>query len=171
MISSVISLQEARPWYRCSDAGSNDAVDNAVLLKNLFPVGKTVALFGVPAPFTGTCTEEHYPGYRDLADDIRQAGCDELICFSVADPYAMHGWQTALKNDPTKIRFLADPDATFARAYGVDRTYDSCSLGLRSERFSMIVQDGIVTAFRIVKDATADARDLLNELKDLKEAA
>lgn len=169
MISSVISLQKARPWYHCADEGSNNAIDNAVYLNDLFAPGKTVALFGVPAPFTGTCTHEHYPAYQELAEEILQAGCDELVCYSVSDPYALNGWQTILGNDLTKIRFLADPDASFAKAYGVERVYESCSLGLRSVRFSMIVQDGIVCAFRIVEDAAADAKELLNELRDMKE--
>lgn len=169
MISSVICLQEARPWFRGSEEGSNAAVDNEVYLKDLFLPDKTVALFGVPAPFTGTCTNQHYPAYKVLADEILSAGCDELVCVSVSDPYALNSWQVALGNDPTKIRFLADPEATFARAYGLDKDYNAWSLGLRSERFSMIVQGGVVSSFRIVVDAATDAEDLLHELKMLKE--
>jgi peroxiredoxin len=67
------------------------------------------------------------------------------------------------------IRFLADPDARFARAYGVDKTYDDFSLGLRTQRFSMIVHNGKVASFRIVKDAAKDAEQLLEELKEIKE--
>ena len=58
MVSSVISLQKSRPWYMCADEGSNKAEDNAVTLKELFGRDKTLAVFGVPAPFTGTCTRE-----------------------------------------------------------------------------------------------------------------
>ena len=58
MASSAISLQKPRPWYMCADEGSNQAKDNAVTLKELFGRDKTVAVFGVPAPFTGTCTRE-----------------------------------------------------------------------------------------------------------------
>jgi peroxiredoxin len=144
------------------------ARDNAVTLKELFE-DRTVALFGVPAPFTGTCTKEHYPGYQKVADEILGCGVDEIVCLSVSDPYAMDGWQRSLGNDPSKITFLADPAALFARAYGVAKTYDDTSLGLRSERFSMTVQNGIVTAFRIVQDARTDAEELLQELEELKE--
>jgi len=58
MVSSVISLQKARPWYMCAEEGSNKAADNAVTLRELFGRDKTVAMFGVPAPFTGTCTRK-----------------------------------------------------------------------------------------------------------------
>lgn len=168
MLSTVIGLERARPWYNSDKEGSNLAKDNTVTLQKLF-AHRTVALFGIPAPFTGTCTHQHYPGYQALAADLQRAGCDEIVCYTVADPYAHHGWAQSLQNNPDDITFLVDPDATFAKAYGVDRVYAECSLGQRSERFSMIVNDGIVTNFRLVEDAAADAAELLNDLKELKE--
>lgn len=167
MLSSVIHLEKAHPWHNNAKDGSNLASDNAVRLTDIFR-GKTVALFGVPAPFTGTCTNEHYPGYKMLADELMDAGCDEIICYAVSDPYAHHHWQLALQNDPEKIKFFADPDATFAKAYGVDRVYDNVSLGTRSERFSMIVVDGNVAFFKIVDNAAADAETVLEELREIK---
>jgi len=170
MMSSVVSLQKSRPWYNSDAEGSNMAADNAVTLKELFSSSKTVAVFGVPAPFTGVCTNAHFPGYRRLADEMRKAGCDEIVCYAVSDPYAMHGWQKSMMNEEeSKITMLADPGATFAKAYGVDAVYDDSSLGLRSKRFSMIVCNGIVTNFRIVEDAASDADTLLGELKELQE--
>jgi glutaredoxin/glutathione-dependent peroxiredoxin len=169
MLSSVISLQKARPWHMSDATGSNQAADNAVSLKELFS-DRTVVLFGVPAPFTGTCTKTHYPPYKKHADDIIKAGADEIVCYSVTDPYAHRGWEEALGNDPDKIKFLADPDAKFARAYGLDVRYDACSLGLRSKRFSMIVANGTVQAFRLVtQDEGQDAAAILEELKEMKE--
>ena len=168
MLSSATPLQEARPWYRCEEKGSNAAADNMVHLHELFK-DKTVVVFGVPAPFTGTCTHEHYPGFKQNADRLKEEGCDEIICYSVSDPYSLNGWSQSLGNDDSKIRFLADPDASFAMAYGVDRLYKDCSLGLRSERFSMIVVDGIVNTFRIVKDASTDADEMVNDLKEINE--
>jgi peroxiredoxin len=153
-----------------SDAsGSNQAVDNAVTLKELF-ADRTVVLFGVPAPFTGTCTRTHYPPYKKHADELRDAGADEIVCYSVADPYCHRGWEESLGNSPEKITFLADPDASFAKAYGIDVNYDACSLGLRSKRFSMIVMNGAVQVFRLVtKDEGQDAAAILDELRELKE--
>jgi peroxiredoxin len=168
MISSVISLQTIRPWYNSADEGSNMAADNAVTLKDLFGTNKTVAVFGVPAPFTGTCTLAHYPGYKTHAKAILQAGADEIVCYSVSDPYAMYAWSKSLKNNPSEIRFLAD-DGTFAKAYGLENNYDAVSLGDRSKRFSMIVQNGRVMTFRLVDDAVKDAETLLEELKEVVE--
>jgi peroxiredoxin len=165
MLSTVISLQKARPW---SMEGSNKAVDNAVTLKDLF-ADKTVGVFGVPAPFTGTCSNEHYPGYQKLAAQLREAGIHEIVCVAVSDPYAHYAWHQALANNPEEITFLADTDATFARAYGVDTLLDECSLGLRSKRFSMIVTDGTVSTFRLVEDAAGDAEVMLADLKEINE--
>jgi peroxiredoxin len=170
MLSTVISLQKARPWYMSPEKGSNTAVDNAVTLKDLF-ANKTVAVFGVPAPFTGTCTNAHYPAYKRLAGALREAGIHEIVCVAVSDPYAHNAWQKALDNNPEEITFLADPDATFARAYGVDSLYHECSLGLRSKRFSMIVKDGSVSTFRLVEDAAGDAEVMLADLKEIHENA
>lgn len=121
-------------------------------------------MFSIPC-----CTDEHIPGYKALADEFRKAGADDLVCVTVSDPYALHGWKTAMETQEDQIRFLADPDASFARAYGVDQSYDDYSLGLRSKRFSMIVHNGKVASFRIVKDAAKDAEQLLEELKEIKE--
>lgn len=168
MISSVISLQEAHPWYTCAEEGSNKRIDNEILLKDLFPIGKTVVVFGVPAPFTGTCTNQHYPSYKKRADEILASNCDKIVCYSVSDPYAMDGWQKALQNDKTKIQFVTDPDGTFAKAYGLSQSYDDYSLGLRSIRFSTIVVDGIVKYFRVVTNAETDADEVLKELQEMK---
>ena len=167
MISSVISLQKARPWYASESEGSNDAKDNAVSLKELFE-GKNVAIFGVPAPYTGICTNEHYPPYKEHADTILKQGVDKLICYSVADPYSHYAWAKSLGNDFEKIEFLADADCSFAKAYGLDTDYAAVSLGHRSKRFSMYVQEGSVKLFHIVDDATKDAETLLEGIKDLK---
>lgn len=168
MISSAISLQKARPWHMTAAEGSNLAADNAVTMKELFH-NKIVAVFGVPAPFTGTCTNEHYPGYKMLADEFKAAGVDEIVCYSVSDPYAHQGWSRSLDNDDTKITFLADADGSFARAYGVDKVYDDCSLGARSIRFSMLVNNGTVMNFHQVEDAANDAETLLADAKEMNE--
>lgn len=166
MVSSVISLQKARPWYTSGGEGSNMAKDNEVTLKDLFE-GTKVAIFGVPAPFTGTCTNEHYPPYKQHADDILKAGVDKLICYSVSDPYAHHAWAKALGNDFDKIEFLADTDGSFAKAYGLDADYSGVSLGVRSKRFSMFVDDGETKIFHIVEEADKDAANLLEGIQDL----
>jgi len=169
MKSATISLQKARPWYMTDAEGSNTAADNAVSLKELFE-GKNVALFGVPAPFTGTCTNEHYPGYKMLADDFLKAGVDKIVCYAVSDPYAHYNWAKDLKNDFDKIEFMADADSSFVQAFDLEMDCTGVSLGVRSKRFSMFVKDGEVKVLNIVEaDADKDAENLLGGIKNLKD--
>lgn len=164
---SSVTLQRARPWFMDESSGSNLAADNALTMNELFG-SKRVALFGVPAPFTGTCSHEHYPPYKALAADLKSSGpgVDSIICYAVSDPYAHHGWSVALKNIDD-IEFVADVDGLFAREFGLDRLYEVASLSLRSIRFSMLVDNGVVKAFQEVEDATKDAEVMLQAAKDI----
>ena len=164
LLSSDVTLQKARPWFMSDSDGSNMAVDNSVSMKDLFE-GRLVALFGVPAPFTGTCSLQHFPGYQQKAKALKEAGVDSIVCYAVSDPYAHHGWSLSLNNDDEDIQFLADHEGKWAKAFGVDTTYDAASLGLRSIRFSMLVDNGEVKAFNVVDDATKDAEVILEEVK------
>ena len=145
-----------------NDSDSNLADDNAVTMPELFQ-GKKVAIFGVPAPFTGTCTTAHYPPYQKLQDKFVAKGVDKLVCYSVADPYAHYNWGKTMGNDFDKISFLADVDGAWARSNELEQDYTVASLGHRSARFSMIVDNGIVTAFNLVEDADGDAELLLEQ--------
>ena len=145
------------------DRNSNLSKDNAISMNDLFR-GKTVAVFGVPAPFTGTCTTAHYPPYKTLRDDFSAKGVDEVVCYSVADPYALYNWGKSMDNDFARISFVADVDGEWAEQHDLIRDYSAASLGHRSERFSMLVEDGIVKSFNIVKDADKDAETLLSQV-------
>ena len=83
--SGAVTLQAVRPWYMSDSEGSNTKANNERTMTDLF-AAKTVALFGVPAPFTGTCTNELYPGYKQLVKTFKDEGVDEIICYAVADP-------------------------------------------------------------------------------------
>jgi peroxiredoxin len=170
--TSSVTWQAARPWHM-EDGASNLAVDHARPMSEVFGPGRTVAVFGVPAPFTGVCTNAHYPPYKALASEFKtKAGVDEVICYTVADPYSLYNWgQYALENDPDAISFCADVDCEWAKEQDLDRDYTGASLGIRSERFSMIVKDGIVTSFNVVDDATKDAELLLSQAKQAAAAA
>uniref|UniRef100_A0A7S1YSF4 Thioredoxin domain-containing protein n=1 Tax=Ditylum brightwellii TaxID=49249 RepID=A0A7S1YSF4_9STRA len=145
-----------------NDADSNLAKDNAVSMTDLFQNQK-VAVFGVPAPFTGTCTTAHYPPYQRLQNEFKAKGFDAVVCYSVADPYAHYNWGLAMGNDFDSIAFLADVDGEWARSNDLQRDYTGASLGHRSARFSMVVEDGIVKAFNLVEDAEKDAEVLLQQ--------
>jgi peroxiredoxin len=145
------------------DTNSNLAKDNEVAMPDLFK-GKKVAMFGVPAPFTGTCSTAHYPPYKNLSDEFKAKGVDEVICYTVADPYAHFNWGKSMGNDFDKISFLADVDCEWAKENDLDRDYSGASLGHRSARFSMIVEDGIVKSFNEVEDADKDAETLLGQV-------
>lgn len=160
---SSVSWQKARPWYSDDDEGSNLAADNAVGMDDLFK-GRKVAVFGVPAPFTGVCTHSHVPPYKKLEADFRAKGVDELVCYTVADPYSHYNWAKAMNVDTDKITFLADVDCEWAKENDLDRDYKAASLGVRSARFSMIVEDGKVKSFNIVEDAEKDADTLLEQV-------
>ena len=151
------------PVQHMNDKDSNLAKDNAVTMSNLFK-GRKVAFFGIPAPFTGTCTTAHYPPYQKLQDDFLSQGVDEIVCYSVADPYSHFNWGKVMGNNFDKISFLADVDCEWAKSHDLDRDYRASSLGHRSARFSMVVEDGIVKSFNVVEDAEKDAETLLAQV-------
>lgn len=162
LTGSAAEWQQARPWHMEDREGSNLAVDNARTMSVLFK-GKKVAVFGVPAPFTGTCTDHHVPPYKEAADAFKKKGVDEIVCYSVACPYAHYNWAKAMDVDQSKISFLADVDGVWAKEQGLDVDYAATSLGVRSERFSMMVEDGVVKSFQLVEDAKGDAGVLLEQ--------
>ncbi len=161
LTDSSTSWQQARPWHM-DDKNSNLAKDNALTMTDIFK-SKKVAVFGVPAPFTGTCTHAHYPPYQKLQDEFKKKNVDEIICYSVADPYSHFSWGKGLGNDFDKISFLVDDTCEWAKEHGLDRDYTAVSLGHRSARFSMIVDDGVVKSFNIVEEAETDAETLLGQ--------
>jgi peroxiredoxin len=166
LTKSSLCWQKARPWHMDAES-SNKAVDNAVSMKEIFS-GKTVVVFGVPAPFTGTCTYEHFPPYKQRAKLFKEDGVDSIICYTVADPYAHYNWGLAMgKEDVDDITFLADPDCEWAKEYDLDADYSGASLGIRSKRFSMLVEDGVVKTFHDLtgKDAGEDAETMLCDVR------
>jgi peroxiredoxin len=165
-----VSLQKARPWYNNDTEGSNKAIDNIVYTKDIFPKNKTVVLFGVPAPFTGICTNAHYPPYKKLANEIKtQYNVHEIYCYSVSDPYSMYNWSKVLQNNNNDIAMICDDsELLFAKYYKLDTNYNGVSLGNRSIRFSMIVQNGIVVAFNKITDQPEnDATTIIQQLQTL----
>ena len=110
--------------------------------------GKTIAIFAVPGAFTPTCSAKHVPSYLQNADAFKAAGVDEIWCLSVNDAFVMGAWARDQKTDG-KVRMLADGDAAFAKATGLTLDLNGKGLGLRSNRYSMLVKDGKVATLNI----------------------
>jgi peroxiredoxin len=110
--------------------------------------GKRVALFAVPGAFTPTCSAKHLPGFKQLAHDIKGKGVDAIACVSVNDAFVMRAWaeDQAVGED---IAMLADGGAAFAKALGLDFDASKFGMGVRSQRYSMIVDDGVVTELNL----------------------
>ena len=131
--------------------------------------GKTIALFAVPGAFTPTCSAKHVPGYVEQAEALKAAGVDEIWCLSVNDAFVMGAWARDQKT-VGKVRMLADGSAEFAQATGLTLDLVSRSMGVRSNRYSMLVQDGVVKALNVEgpgKFEVSDAATLLAQAKAL----
>ncbi|WP_342133596.1 peroxiredoxin [Hydrogenophaga sp. OTU3427] len=129
--------------------------------------GKTIALFALPGAYTPTCSAKHVPGYVEKFNDFKAAGVDEIWCVSVNDAFVMGAWARDQKTDG-KVRMLGDGDAAFAKATGLTLDLTGKGLGLRSNRYSMLVKDGVVKTLNIEgpgKFEVSDAETLLNQAK------
>ena len=110
--------------------------------------GKTIALFAVPGAFTPTCSAKHLPGYVEKAEAFKAAGVDEIWCLSVNDAFVMGAWGKDQHTDG-KVRMIGDGDAVFAKATGLTLDLNGKGLGLRSNRYSMLVKDGKVVQLNV----------------------
>ena len=129
--------------------------------------GKTIALFAVPGAFTPTCSAQHVPGYVAQAEAFKAAGVDEIWCMAVNDAFVMGAWARDQKT-AGKVRMLADGDAAFAKATGLTLDLHGKGLGLRSNRYSMLVKDGKVVTLNVEapgKFEVSDAATLLAQAK------
>lgn len=129
--------------------------------------GKTIALFAVPGAFTPTCSAKHVPGYVENFSELKAAGVDEIWCVSVNDAFVMGAWAREQKTGG-KVRMLADGDAAFAKATGLTLDLTGKGLGLRSNRYSMLIQDGKVASLNVEgpgKFEVSDAATLLAQIK------
>jgi peroxiredoxin/glutaredoxin len=116
--------------------------------------GRRVVLFALPGAFTPTCSTAHVPGYVARLKDLHDAGIDDVVCLSVNDPFVMEAWQRSEKADG--VRFIADPYAEFTTAMGMSVDHRDASLGTRSWRYSMLVDDGRIEKMFIEPDVPGD---------------
>ena len=129
--------------------------------------GKTVALFALPGAFTPTCSAKHVPGYLEKFAELKAAGVDEIWCVSVNDAFVMGAWARDLKA-AGKVRMLGDGDANFTKATGLTLDLTGRGMGLRSNRYSMLIKDGKVTTLNVEapgKFEVSDAGTLLAQAR------
>lgn len=129
--------------------------------------GKKIAVFALPGAYTPTCSAKHVPGYVDRADALKAAGVDEIWCVSVNDAFVMGAWGRELKT-AGKVRMMADGSAAFTQATGLTLDLTAAGLGLRSNRYSMLVDDGVVKTLNVEaagKFEVSDADTMLAQVK------
>ena len=109
--------------------------------------GRRVALFAVPGAYTPTCSARHLPSYVDKASDLKAKGVDEIACISVNDPFVMSAWGKA--DGSSDITMIADGNGAFADAVGLSMDASKFGMGKRSQRYSMLVNDGVVEQLNV----------------------
>jgi len=128
--------------------------------------GKKIALFALPGAFTPTCSAKHVPGYIALADRLKAKGIDEIWCISVNDAFVMGAWGRELKAAGT-VRMFGDGSALYTKAVGLDMDLTERGMGVRSQRYSMLVEDGVVRQLNVEapgKFEVSNAETLLAQL-------
>jgi peroxiredoxin len=129
--------------------------------------GKTIALFALPGAFTPTCSAKHVPGYVEHFDALQKAGVDEIWCVSVNDAFVMGAWARD-QHSNGKVRMLADGSADFTKATGLTLDLTARGMGLRSNRYSMLIKDGKVATLNVEgpgKFEVSDAQTMLAQAK------
>ena len=116
--------------------------------------GKKVVLFAVPGAFTPTCSAAHLPGFVANADKIKAKGVDDVVCLSVNDAFVMDAWGKA--QNAEAVHMVADGSGEFARAAGLELDLVARGLGMRSQRYAMVVEDGTVTHLHVDEPAKLD---------------
>lgn len=132
--------------------------------------GKTIAIFALPGAFTPTCSAQHVPGYVQKADELKAAGVDEIWCLSVNDAFVMGAWGRDQKT-AGKVRMMADGSGEFARAAGLTLDLSAKGMGVRLQRCSMLVVDGVVKTLNVEapgKFEVSGADTMLEQARKLK---
>ena len=127
--------------------------------------GKTVVFFSVPGAFTPTCDAKHLPGFVELADQIKAKGVDTIACVAVNDAFVMGAWGKA-QNCGDNVMMLADGNGDFARALDLELDATRAGLGKRSQRYSMLVDNGVVKALHVEAPGKFEVSDAETMLKN-----
>lgn len=125
-----------------------------VQTQDLF-AGKKVVLFGVPGAFTPTCSAQHLPGFITHADAIKGKGVDRILCMSVNDGFVMAAWGKSAGAEGS-VEMLADGDAAFTKALGLELDLNGKGLGLRNQRFALVADNGVVSHLMVEEGGAFD---------------
>ncbi len=128
--------------------------------------GKTVALFAVPGAFTPTCSAKHLPGFVQHADEIKNHGIDVIACLSVNDAFVMGAWGNA-HGVGDKVMMLADGNGDFTKALGLEMDATKFGMGTRSQRYSMLVDNGVVKQLNIEEPGAYSVSSAEHMLKQM----
>ena len=137
----MIKIGDAMPRMKLTDATPDGPKE--VSTEEALGTGKVV-LFAVPGAFTPTCSMKHLPGYLENLDTLRAKGVDRVACVAVNDPFVMQAWAKDQGVDG-RIAMLADGSGAFTKALGLELDLTARGLGVRSQRYAMVVEDGRVT--------------------------
>jgi peroxiredoxin len=132
--------------------------------------GKTIAFFGLPGAYTPTCSAKHVPGYVAMYDQLKAEGIDEIWCMSVNDAFVMGAWGRDQKATG-KVRMLADGSADYTKKLGLELDLTARGMGVRCQRFSMLVDDGVVKTLNIEGPGKFEVSDAATMLKQADQAA
>jgi len=149
----------------------DEATEGCAIGPNAFEVeketaGKKIVIFALPGAFTPTCSAKHVPGYVEHCDAIKAKGVDEIWCISVNDPFVMGAWGRDQKVGK-KIRMLGDGSAEFTKKLGLELDLTARGLGVRSDRYAMIIEDGVVKSLDREAPGKFEVSDAASILKKL----
>ena len=149
----------------------DEATEGCSVGPNAFEVeklvaGKKIVIFALPGAFTPTCSAKHVPGYVEHCDALKAKGVDEIWCISVNDPFVMGAWGRDLKVGK-KVRMFGDGSAEFTKKLGMEFDLTARGLGVRSQRYAMIVEDGVVKTLDLEAPGKFEVSDAASILKKL----
>jgi peroxiredoxin len=128
--------------------------------------GKKVVLFGLPGAFTPTCSAKHVPGYVANGDKLKAKGVDEIVCMSVNDAFVMGAWAKD-QHTAGKVRMMGDGSAAYTKALGLELDLMARGMGVRCQRFSALIENGVVKALNIEAPGKFEVSDAETMLKQL----
>jgi len=128
--------------------------------------GKKVVIFGLPGAFTPTCSAKHVPGYAAAVDKLKAKGVDDVICMSVNDAFVMGAWARDQKTGG-KVRLMGDGSAAYTKALGLELDLNARGMGTRCQRYSMLVDNGVVKTLNVEAPGKFEVSDADTMLKQL----